>query len=68
MSEAEAMKAMMKDKKKSASAVKKPIPKLFANDHNSRILKAFNGVYKLFYIVKMFSGKIMWYSSCGKQI
>lgn len=65
-----ALQAMMaqQQKKKAGPPPKKQIPKLFNNDHNSKVLKAFNGIYKLFYIVKMFSGKFLWYSSCGKTL
>jgi hypothetical protein len=56
---------MNKDKKK-APAIKKPIPKLFSDDRNSAVLKAINGVYKFFFIVKKFTGSLLWYSSFGK--
>ena len=31
------------------------------------VVKALSGVLKLFTIIKTFSGKLLWYSSCGKS-
>ena len=41
-----------------------PIPKLIKNDKGNKLYQGINGIYKLFYIIKTFSGKILWYGSC----
>ncbi len=42
----------------------KGAPKLFTNDRGSKVLKGINGIYRVFWIIKNFSGKFLWYSSC----
>lgn len=42
----------------------KGIPKLFANDKGSKVLKGLNGIYRVFFILKTWTGKALWYSSC----
>ena len=48
-----------KEKKKS-----KAIPKLIQNDKGNRLYRGINIAYGLFYIIKTFSGKLMWMGSC----
>lgn len=42
----------------------KGIPKLIANDKGSKVLKGINGIYRVFFILKTWSGRMLWYSSC----
>lgn len=50
------------------SSDKNKIPKLFSNDQNSVVLRSMNGIYKLFYIVRRFTGKFLWTGSCSKTL
>ena len=50
--------------KQAKSKKAKPIPKLIKNDKGNKVYQGINTVYKLFYIVRMFTGKLLWWSSC----
>jgi hypothetical protein len=45
-------------------AAKPQIPKLFANDKNSRVLKIANAGFKVVYIIYDFTRKLLWLVSC----
>ena len=34
--------------------------------HKNPVVRAFTGVWKFLTLIKTFSGKLLWYSSCGK--
>ena len=50
--------------KKDEPKKSKVIPKLIANERNSRVIKSINHCYKLFFIVRRFTGKLLWFGSC----
>ena len=56
--------AMGEDSKSKEKKKPKAIPKLIQNDKNSRLYRGINVAYGLFYIIKTFSGKILWFGSC----